>query len=227
MGMMEGQADQPVYSIGAVARMLDVPASTIRAWEDRYGVINPTRSDGSQRLYSRTQLEQLRFIKSQMDAGMSAADAHRMLSQELEVGHLPTVDLPSDETRPLVLLGERDPYAAELAEFFLRTEGYDVCIAMDATQARALFEERSPDLVIIDLLISGGGGFRLCREFAARGQGQILAVSVLDSADEAVLAGASGFLKKPVESLQLVSAVRDLLGTSALARPPRRPSLTA
>ncbi len=98
-------------------------------------------------------------------------------------------------TQPLgevVLLGERDPYAAELAEFFLRTEGYDVCMAMDATQARALFEERSPDLVIIDLLISGGGGFRLCREFAAKGQGQILAVSVLDSADEAVLAGASG-----------------------------------
>ena len=226
MGRMEGQADQPVYSIGAVARMVDVPASTIRAWEDRYGIINPTRSEGSQRLYSRTQLEQLRFIKSQMDAGMSASDAHRVLSQELEVGRLPSSGSASDEVRPLILLGERDPYAAELAEFFLRTEGYDVCIAMDAVQARLLFEERVPDLVIIDLLISGGAGFRLCREFAAKGQAQILAVSVLDSADEAVLAGASGFLHKPLGSLQLVSAVRDLLGTSALARPARRPSLS-
>ena len=226
MGEMEGQADQPVYSIGAVARMVDVPASTIRAWEDRYGIINPSRSEGSQRLYSRAQLDQLRFIKGQMEAGMSASDAHRMLSQELEVGRLPSSGGAADEVRPLILLGERDPYAAELAEFFLRTEGYDVCIAMDAVQARLLFEERVPDLVILDLLISGGAGFRLCREFAAKNQAQILAVSVLESADEAVLAGASGFLHKPLESLQLVSAVRDLLGTSALARPARRPSLS-
>ena len=222
---MEGQSDQPTYSIGAVARMLDVPSSTIRAWEDRYGIVNPLRSEGSQRLYSRSQVEQLRFIKTQMGAGMSASDAHRMLAQELQVGRIPSSGTASDELRPLVLLCERDPYAAELVEFFLRTEGYDVCVAMEAVQARLLFEERSPDLVIIDLLIAGGAGFRLCREFAARECAQVLAVSVLDSADEAVIAGASGFLQKPLESLRLVSAVRDLLGTSALARSGRRATL--
>jgi len=219
------QGGQPIYSIGAIARMLDVPASTIRAWEDRYGLINPSRSEGAQRLYSRSQVEQLRFIKVQMDVGMSASDAHRLLAEALEGGGVPRPAEPSDETPPLVLLGERDRYAAELAEFFLRTEGYDVCIAMDAVQARLLFEERSPDLVIIDLLISGGAGFRLCREFAEKGRAQILAVSALESADEAILAGAAGFLRKPLESLILVSAVRDLLGTSALARRQHRANL--
>src|SRR5580765_5405729 len=40
--------DQAIYSIGAVARMLDIPTSTLRAWEERYSVITPLRSEGSQ-----------------------------------------------------------------------------------------------------------------------------------------------------------------------------------
>src|SRR5256714_14924760 len=210
--------EQPVYSIGAVAQMLEVPASTLRAWEERYGVIVPNRSGGSQRLYSRNQLELLRFIKRQIESGMSAADAHRVLSQELASGRLPADGGEKEELRPLVLIAERDPYAAELSEYFLRTEGYEVATALDAIQARLQFEERSPDLVVLDLLISGGAGFRLCREFTARVGTRILAVSALDSADEALQVGASAFLNKPIEPLQLISTVRDLLGTSALAR---------
>jgi DNA-binding transcriptional MerR regulator len=204
--------------------MLDVPASTIRAWEERYAVIVPTRSDGSQRLYSRNQVEQLRFIKSQMAAGVSAADAHRLLAQELAAGQLPAASAEKrGEPAPLILLADRDPYAADLAEYFLRTEGYDVCVALNATQATLLFQERSPDVVVIDLLISGGAGFRLCGEFAAKAGSHVLAVASIDSSDEAMRAGAAAFLHKPLEPLKLVSTVRDLLGTSALARtvPPK------
>jgi DNA-binding NtrC family response regulator len=93
-----------------------------------------------------------------------------------------------------------------------------VSIALDATQARLHFEERSPDLVIIDLLISGGAGFRLLSEFAAKGGAQILAVSAIDSAEEAMKLGAAAFLRKPLDSLDLASMVRDLLGTSAMTR---------
>jgi len=223
-----GAADeQPVYSIGAVAQMLEVPASTLRAWEERYGVIVPNRSGGSQRLYSRNQLELLRFVKRQIESGMSAADAHRVLSQELASGRLPADgDAEKEELRPLVLIAERDPYAAELSEYFLRTEGYEVATALDAIQARLQFEERSPDLVVLDLLISGGAGFRLCREFTARVGTRVLAVSALDSADEALQVGASAFLNKPIEPLQLISTVRDLLGTSALARSASRARVT-
>jgi len=219
--------EQPVYSIGAVAQMLEVPASTLRAWEERYGVIVPNRSGGSQRLYSRNQLELLRFIKRQIESGMSAADAHRVLSQELAWGRLPADgEGEKEELRPLVLIAERDPYAAELSEYFLRTEGYEVATALDAIQARLQFEECSPDLIVLDLLISCGAGFRLCREFTARVGTRVLAVSALDSADEALQVGASAFLNKPIEPLQLISTVRDLLGTSALARSASRARVT-
>jgi len=213
--------DEPIYSIGAVARMLDMPTSTLRAWEERYALIRPTRSEGSQRLYSRAEVERLRFIKAQIDSGASAADAHRLLSQQLSGGRSPAAAAPTEEVaerRPLVLIADRDGYAAELAEYFLRTEGWDVAVALNATQALLKFQEQSPDIVIIDLLLSGGAGFRLVSQFAASKSAQILAVSAIDSAEEAMRSGATAFMRKPLEPLALVSTVRDLAGTSALVR---------
>jgi len=55
----------------------------------------------------------------------------------------------------------------------------------------------------------------LCKKLAGQGA-HIIAVSSIPQRDRAVEAGADAFLRKPVEPLQLVSAVRDLLGTSAL-----------
>lgn len=213
--------DQPLYSIGAAARIIDVTAATLRAWEDRYGLLRPIRSEGAQRLYSRNQVEQLKFIKAQMDAGVSAADAHRLLGEELATGHAPAGPPEADSARPLILLVEREHYAAEFAEYLLRTEGYAVSIATDALQARLLFAERAPDLVVIDLLISGGAGFRLTSELRAESDALILAVASIDAATEAVTLGASAFLRKPLVPLSLASTVRDLLGTSALARTAR------
>ena len=211
--------DQPVYSIGAVARMLDVPTSTLRAWEERYSLINPRRTGGSHRLYSRTQVEQLRYIKNQIESGMSAADAHRVLSEELRAGHVPAARLePGADHRPLVLIAERDAYAAGLAEYFLRTEGWDVVTASDATQASLHFQERSPDVVVVDVLLSGGAGFRLVSQFAAEQKAQVVAVSAIDSSQETMRLGAAAFFMKPIEPLALVSTVRDLLGSSALVR---------
>ena len=72
-------SDPPVYSIGAVERMLGIAAATVRNWEERYGLVKPERSSGGHRLYSRTQVEQLRFVKQQLDGGLQPAEAHRLL----------------------------------------------------------------------------------------------------------------------------------------------------
>lgn len=216
---MSGAGERPVYSIGAVTRMVGVPASTLRAWEERYGLITPTRTSGSQRLYTRAEVEKLRYLKAQIDAGISAADAHRLLSDELSAGHLPHTPVDLDHGGPpLILIAEKDSYAADLAEYFLRTEGWEVAIALDSVQATLQFQERSPSVVVLDLLISGGAGFRLLSEFAAQDRAQVVAVSAMDSADEAMRLGAAAFLLKPMEPLALVSTVRDLLGKSALVR---------
>ncbi len=206
-------SSEPIYSIGAVSRMLDVPAATLRAWEERYGVVVPERSEGGQRLYTRSQIEQLTFIQETMQSGSSAADAHRVLGDRVAAGQ---GFVPADlEDSILVLLAERDPFAGEIAEYLLRTEGFEVILALDAAESLRLYQDRHPAVVVLDLMISGGRGIAVCTSLAQQGA-SVIAVSSLEQRQRAIDAGADVFLRKPLEALQLVSAVRDLLGTSAM-----------
>lgn len=209
---------RPIYSISAVARMLGLPAATIRTWEDRYGLVVPERNASGHRLYRRDQLEQLRFVKSCMTGGASAADAHRLLAERLESGTAVTHQA-GHGAGLLILLADNDPYAAEYEEYFLITEGYQVEVALTEDAARTYLSERPFSLVVVELLISGGMGLDLCRSFKERGDVLVVAVSVLEARDEALEAGADAFLLKPLEPLQLVSTVRDLLGSSAFLQP--------
>ncbi len=197
--------------------MLGIPAATIRNWEERYGAIVPERSPGGHRLYSRDQMEQLRFIAAGMSRGLSAADAHRLLADQSGGGQPLATDGRDGGTRLLVLLAERDPVAAELAEFFLRTEGYEVHLALAVDEAEEQWLESSPQLAIVEMMISGGRGAELCRRLKQQNEaGAVLAISVLQARYEALAAGADAFLQKPLDPLELVSTVKDLLGASAL-----------
>jgi DNA-binding transcriptional MerR regulator len=209
-------SNRSIYSIGALARILGVPPATLRSWEDRYGLVVPERSAGSQRLYSRDDLEKLLFVREQMQNGLSAADAHRALEERLAGNQGFGVGETEHPGERGILLVERDPYAADLAEYFLRTEGYDVHVVRAVAEAEQLFREQSPDLAIVDLMIGGGAGLALCEQLAVHVP--VLAVSVLDQHDRALEAGAQAFIRKPFESLTLVSAARDLIGTSAIVR---------
>lgn len=216
--------DRPVYSIGAVSKMLDIPSATLRTWQERYGVVVPERSEGGHRLYNRNQVQQLRFLADQISAGLSPADAHRLLEERTAAGLPLQAEGGSSKNTLLILLAERDTYAAEFAEYFLRTEGYDVALAMSAEDATAKSASIGPDLVMIDLLISGGRGLELCRQLQERDGIPVLAVSSLAMREQALSAGASAFLLKPIEALQLVSTVQDLLGRSAFLRRGQRSS---
>ena len=82
--------------------------------------------------------------------------------------------------------------------------------------AERVLQEEDVDLAIVDLMIGGGAGLRLCQQLGDRVP--VLAVSALDQHDRALTAGAQAFIRKPFEPLTLVSATRDLIGTSAIVR---------
>ena len=145
--------------------MLEVPPGTLRSWEDRYALVVPERGEGGHRLYSRDQLEQLRFVVAQMGTGVSAADAHRVLAERMGEDGSRWLSVPQTAARVVILLAERDPYAAEFSDYFLRTEGYEVVTTLDAQDAEAQYEDRTPQVVVVDLQISGGAGPALCRAF--------------------------------------------------------------
>jgi DNA-binding response OmpR family regulator len=103
--------------------------------------------------------------------------------------------------------------------FFLQTEGYEVALALDADDAALKFEQLLPHLAVIELLISGGGGAELCKRLKEAGVPACLVLSTLDARDQALAAGADAFLRKPLDPLQFVSTVKDLLGKSAFLQP--------
>lgn len=208
--------DRPVYSISAVARMLEVPVATLRTWEDRYTQVVPVRNVSGHRLYSRRQVEQLRFVRTQMGAGASAADAHRLLAERVEAGQPLAAAASRAAPRLLIQLAESDPYAAEFEEYFLTTEGFEVQVTLSEEAAREAFAAAAPAVVIVEVLISGGSGLELCRFFREQDQTAIVVVSAVEALDAAIDAGADAFLRKPIEPLLLVSTVRDLLRSSAL-----------
>ncbi len=202
-----------IYSIGAVSRMLGISQSAIRSWEDRYGLVVPERSEAGRRLYTREQLDQLRFIKEQLEQRLSAADAHRLLAErQADVEPIVPRHTSTPAARLLVLLAESDRYAAQLNDVSLRAEGFDVEIATSAAEAEQKFASDKPALSIVELMISGGVGRELCQRLKKRRETPLLCISSLDLRDQALAAGADAFLKKPLDPLQLVSAVTDLIG---------------
>lgn len=218
------QEGRSVYSISAVARMLDVPVATLRTWEDRYGQVVPVRNASGHRLFSRYQVEQLAFVRAQMSEGASAADAHRLLAERAETGLSLAPPAARSAPRLLILLAESDPYAAEFEEYFLTTEGFEVEVTLGEDAARDAFASAAPAVVIIEVLISGGEGLALCRSFREQNGVAIIAVSAVDVAEQAFDAGADAFLRKPLDPLQLASTVRDLLRSSAFLVPAPAPA---
>jgi MerR family transcriptional regulator, heat shock protein HspR len=72
--------DQDLYFISVAARMLGMHPQTLRKYE-RLGLVQPTRTIGSMRLYSREELERLKVIKRLVDdAGINLAGVQRLLS---------------------------------------------------------------------------------------------------------------------------------------------------
>ena len=75
------QADDqvPRYRVAAVERVTNIPASTLRSWERRYGWPRPARAASGQRLYSDQDVAVIRFLNRRRDEGMSLSQAADLL----------------------------------------------------------------------------------------------------------------------------------------------------
>ncbi len=72
--------DTDLYFISMAARLLDMHPQTLRKYE-RLGLVRPTRTIGSIRMYSHDELERLRLIKHLVDeGGINLAGVQRLLS---------------------------------------------------------------------------------------------------------------------------------------------------
>jgi methanogenic corrinoid protein MtbC1 len=70
--------DGPRLRIGELSRRTGVAPDTLRAWERRYGLLRPGRSDGGFRLYGREDEQRVQAMKTLIDSGVSAAESARL-----------------------------------------------------------------------------------------------------------------------------------------------------
>lgn len=71
--------DTPRYNIKAVVQQTQVNISTLRAWEQRYGVPRPKRSDHGHRLYSQRDVAVIKWLKQATEEGLAISQAVTML----------------------------------------------------------------------------------------------------------------------------------------------------
>ena len=77
----------PLYTVGQVAGMLDVQPAFLRRL-DVERVVQPSRSDGGQRRYSRHEIALTQHVAQMADAGMTLAGIRQILVLEAEVASL-------------------------------------------------------------------------------------------------------------------------------------------
>ena len=78
---MINEAANPCYSISAVSEMTGVKPSTLRAWERRYGLVRPRRSEGGQRLYTGHDVNKVRRILACLDEGVMLSQVEAVLNE--------------------------------------------------------------------------------------------------------------------------------------------------
>lgn len=81
--------DMPVYTIKTAVQVTGITPATLRAWERRYNVLSPGRSDGGYRLYSERDIATLLWLRSQVDAGVTISRAVALLERMHEAGEEP------------------------------------------------------------------------------------------------------------------------------------------
>lgn len=112
-----------------------------------------------------------------------------------------------------IIVIERDRHVRELLIEFLGSAGYALELFDEGVTALAAVRSQPPALVILEILVPKLDGLTLCRAIKlapATSDIPVLVLSVLNASDRAHLAGADGFMLKPIEQRRLLATVERL-----------------
>ncbi|MGI9146852.1 MAG: response regulator transcription factor [Chloroflexota bacterium] len=124
-----------------------------------------------------------------------------------------------------ILLVDDDRELIDLLAFALKRAGLDPIGAHDAVTALRLLDERTPDLVVLDINLGASSGLEVLKELRRRSQLPVIMLTALDSEEDKVRgleAGADDYLTKPFSHRELVARIRAHLRRSGREMPVRR-----
>src|SRR5688572_21705819 len=107
---------------------------------------------------------------------------------------------PSEMLGTRVLVVDDDPAVLSALRRSLEAEGYQVDTADSGAAALALARERSPDLVVLDVMLPGMTGYEVCRRLRTGSVSPVLMLTARDTVPDKVAgldSGADDYLVKP------------------------------
>ncbi|MBT3338875.1 MAG: MerR family transcriptional regulator [Anaerolineae bacterium] len=140
------------FSLGVILRETGINADTLRAWERRYKLPQPSRSEGGQRLYSPHDIEIIKWLLQRQEEGMRIGQAAKLWHRKIAAGESPL----AGDTLALSI-DENSPEASRLIAF--RDNWIRACISYNEAQAEQVTNEaftRFPlELVFNEILLPG------------------------------------------------------------------------
>ena len=98
-GQSKGNNQEELYPIRDVVELTGVHPVTLRAWERRHGLIQPVRTEGGHRMYSSSDIEDIRRILAWTERGVSVSKVSKLLEQRAasEADTTKAADRPQDD----------------------------------------------------------------------------------------------------------------------------------
>jgi len=113
---------------------------------------------------------------------------------------------------------EDDTSSAVLVRRVLEAEGFEVTIAVDGVSALSAAQQLRPDLILMDINISGLDGYEVTTRLRANKEMQSVPIVAVTAAtmrgdrERALIAGCNGYIPKPIDVDRFADQVRDYLG---------------
>ena len=123
------------------------------------------------------------------------------------------------EAAPRILVVDDDPGIREVLTDYLRQHGYAAEGAATAAEMDRAIAARTPDLIVLDLMMPGEDGLSVCRRLAGKGPPIVMLSAMGEDTDRIIglELGADDYLAKPCNPRELLARVR------AVLRRPREP----
>ena len=116
-----------------------------------------------------------------------------------------------------ILIADDNPQNVELLEVYLGEEDYEVATAVDGRDTLEQIARFQPDLILLDIKMPKLSGFEVCKivkDDPATRDVMILVVTALNEpgdVERAVNVGCDDFISKPINKLELLKRVKNLL----------------
>lgn len=113
-----------------------------------------------------------------------------------------------------ILVVDDDKHICELLKLYLENDGYTVYVANDGQQAVNTFQNKTPDLVLLDIMLPKMDGWQVCREIRKTSSAPIIMLTAKGETFDKVLGlelGADDYVTKPFDAKEVMARVKAVL----------------